>query len=95
MTTDTTERGFERLICTSLTGHPCEPAGKGEVSEPQAEYGGTGWTCGSPNDYNREYCVDLAQLRAFLVQTQLDAAQSLSLDEDGPTRRKFLARLQR
>ena len=94
MTTDTTERGFERLICTSLTGHPCEPAGKGEVSEPQAEYGGTGWICSNPGDYNREYCVDLLQLQCFLNETQPDAAESLSLDEDGPTQRKFLARLQ-
>lgn len=23
MTTDTTERGIERLICTALTGSPC------------------------------------------------------------------------
>ena len=25
MTTDTSERGLERVICTSLTGHPCDP----------------------------------------------------------------------
>ena len=25
MTTDTSERGLERLICTALAGHPCEP----------------------------------------------------------------------
>ena len=25
MTTDTSERGLERLICTALVGHPCEP----------------------------------------------------------------------
>ena len=25
MTTDTTERGLERLICTALTGAPCDP----------------------------------------------------------------------
>jgi hypothetical protein len=25
MTTDTTEQGLERLICTALTGHPCNP----------------------------------------------------------------------
>lgn len=24
MTTDTTERGLERLICTALTGSPCD-----------------------------------------------------------------------
>ena len=30
MTTDTTEKNLERLICTALTGSPCEPA-KGAV----------------------------------------------------------------
>ena len=25
MTTDTSERGLERHICTALTGHPCDP----------------------------------------------------------------------
>ena len=94
MTTDTTERGLERLICTALTGNPCEPAKKEKAFDPQAEYGGNGWICGSPYDYYREYCVDMAQLSAFLIQTQPEAAESLSLDEDNPTRRKFLARLQ-
>ena len=26
MTTDTSERGLERLICTALTGSPCDTA---------------------------------------------------------------------
>lgn len=34
------------------------------------------------------------QLTAFLHATQPEAAESLGLDGDGPTRRKFLARLQ-
>ena len=25
MTTDTSEKGLERLICTVLAGHPCDP----------------------------------------------------------------------
>ena len=94
MTTDTSERGLERLICTALTGHACDPPRAGEVAEPQPGYGGVGWTCGNPQDYDREYCVDLAQLRVFLGDTQPEKAGSLALDEDGPTRRKFLARLQ-
>ena len=55
---------------------------------------GWGWSPGSHHDYDREYCVDLAQLAAFLHATQQEAAEALTLDEDGPTRRKFLARLQ-
>ncbi len=94
MTTDTSERGLERLICTALTGHPCEPPKAGEVGELQVGYGGTGWTCGNPRDYDRQYCIDLAQLSVFLRETQPEVAESLALNEDGPTRRKFLARLQ-
>ena len=63
------------------------------VRERPAGYG-AGWICGDSQDYDREYCVDLAQLSAFLHATQPVAAESLGLDEDSPTRRKFLARLQ-
>ncbi len=94
MTTDTSERGLERLICTPLAGHPCEPPTAGTVAEPPAGYGGVGWSGGNFHDYDREYCVDLVQLSAFLRATQPQAAESLRLSEDGPTRRKFLARLQ-
>ena len=94
MTTDTSERGLERLICTALAGHPCEPPPAANTSgEPSASYGGRGWSGGSHHDYDREFCVDLAQLAAFLRESQPEAADSLSLDEDSPTRRKFLARL--
>ncbi len=94
MTTDTSERGLERLICTALAGHPCEPPAAGTVAEPPAGYGGVGWSGGNFRDYDREYCVDLVQLSAFLHSTQPKAAASLGLSEDSPTRRKFLARLQ-
>ena len=53
-----------------------------------------GWLPGDPADYDREYCVDLVQLRAFLHSTQPEVAEALDLDSDSPTRRKFLARLQ-
>ena len=94
MTTDTSERGLERLICTALAGHACDPPQAGQVSEPHAGYGGVGWSGGSSHDYDREFCVDRVQLAAFLRATQPEAAESLALDEDSPTRRKFLARLQ-
>ena len=91
MTTDTSEQGLERLICTVLAGHPCDPSSPDNlVSVP----GGVGWIGGNHHDYNREYCVDLVQLSAFLSVTQPETAESLSLDEDNPTRRAFLARLQ-
>ena len=93
MTTDTSERGLERLICTALTGQPCDTTQEGVVRERPSSYG-SGWVCGDPQDYDREYCVDLAQLSAFLCTTQTKAAESLDLGQDSPTRRKFLARLQ-
>ena len=86
--TDTSERGLERLICTALAGHPCEPPAAGAVAEPPAGYGGAGWSGGSYLDYDREWCVDLVQLAAFLRDTQPEAAEALALDEDGTTRRK-------
>ena len=67
---------------------------EGGVSKPPTPYGGTGWLYGHAEDYNREYCVDLAQLSAFLLETQPEIAEGLDLGQDGPTRRKFLARLQ-
>ena len=94
MPTDTSERGLEHLICKALTGDPCDPPAACAVGEPPTGYGGVGWSCGNHYDYNREYCVDLVQLRAFLNTTQPEAAAALRLTEDGPTRRKFLARLQ-
>jgi hypothetical protein len=91
--TDTSEKGLERLICTVLAGHPCDPTHPGDLRERPAIYG-VGWVGGDANDYDREYCVDLAQLSRFLQKTQPEAAEALDLGEDGPTRRKFLARLQ-
>jgi type I restriction enzyme, R subunit len=87
--TDTSERGLEQLICKGLTGYPCNP---GEPPAPLPA--GAGWICGVPADYDREYCVDLLQWSAFLSATQPDLVEALALDEDGPTRRRFLARLQ-
>ena len=43
---------------------------------------------------DRDHCFDLVQLTAFLRATQPVASDSLGLSEDGPVRRKFLARLQ-
>ena len=94
MTTDLTERGLERLICKALTGDPCDPPSGATVREPPPGYGGVGWSPGNHHDYDRGYCVDVVQLSAFLDTTQPDSAPALRLDEDCPTRRKFLTRLQ-
>jgi type I restriction enzyme R subunit len=93
VTSDTSERGLERLICTAMTGAPCDCGDANGVAERPAAYG-AGWICGDPAGYDRDYCVDLAQLRAFLIETQPRIAEALDLDVDGPTRRKLLARFQ-
>ena len=93
MTTDTSEKGLEDLICAALTGSDGRPTPGGMARERPASYG-AGWIPGDPQDYDREYCVDLAQLSAFLQETQPDLAPSLDLGEDSPARRRFLARLQ-
>ena len=93
MTTDTSERGLERLICTALTGAACDSDDLRQARERPSSYS-VGWICGDPRDYDRDYCVDLAQLSVFLHDTQPDAAESLDLYGDSPTRRRFLARLQ-
>ena len=52
-----------------------------------------GWHPGETNDYDRGACLDLAHLAAFLASTQPETASALSLDQDTPTRRQFLARV--
>ena len=64
------------------------------MAKPPTGYGGVGWSGGNFHDYDREYCIDLVQLSAFLCTTQPQATESLGLSEDNPTRRRFLARLQ-
>jgi type I restriction enzyme, R subunit len=95
MTSDTSEKGLETLICIAMTGSPCLAASApGIAAEPPVTLGGTGWIAGNAFDYDREYCVDLGQLSAFLHETQPDVVGSLDLGQDSPTRKKFLARLQ-
>jgi type I restriction enzyme R subunit len=50
MSTLPSERALERLICTALTGHPCEPAKPDWVEKPPTAYGGVGWLGGTSQD---------------------------------------------
>jgi len=101
MSTDTSEKGLESLIVAAMTGRTtAEPpayeavhdASRAPVGQRAASV--SDWIPGSPEDYDREYTVDLVQLRAFLRTTQKEAAEALDLFQDSPARRKFLARLQ-
>ena len=94
MTTDTTEHGLETLICDALTGADSSPAPDDGAHERPPSYG-AGWILGDAHDYDREHCLDLAHLSAFLRDTQPVVADSLDLGQNSPARRKFLARLQR
>ena len=91
MTTDTTEHGLEQRVCALLT-HRADAPAAADVRERPATYE-PGWLNGHSADYDREHCIDLAQLTAFLKTTQPHLADALVLDADSPTRRKFLARL--
>ena len=93
MTTDTSENSLESLICAALTGYPRSPAAKGTFRQRLVDHGPY-WMHGDPGDYDREHCVDLAQLSDFLHDTQPEAAAPLDLTQDSHVRRRFLARLQ-
>lgn len=96
MKTDTSEKGLESLIVAAMAGQAAgeaPPLDEG-ISLIRERYGGTGWIPGRAEDYDREFCVDLPQLSAFLHATQPKVAEALDLANDSPTRRKFLARLQ-
>ncbi len=53
----------------------------------------SGWIAGSPSDYEREFCFDLAQLIPFLQATQPKVVEAFNLTEDQIRRKKFLSRL--
>ena len=94
MTTDTSEKGLESLIVKAMTGRAWPDEGAPDTAaQPPAPYGGTGWLNGRPEDYNREWCLDLAQLVAFLRTTQPKLDEALDLGNDSPMRRAFLSRL--
>jgi type I restriction enzyme R subunit len=67
---------------------------KGLESLIVADMTAAGWIRGAGEDYNREYAVDLPQLNAFVQAAQEPLVAVFNLDEDGPVRQKFLARLQ-
>ena len=95
--TDTSEKGLETLIMRHMTGTDGLGLTPNSVAERQPAYGGTGYTAGSPQDYDRAHALDVAQLFAFLRATQPAAFTKLALtDPNDPkdiNRLKLLARL--
>ena len=67
---------------------------KGLESLMVADMQAFNWLLGDPKDFDREFAVDLVQLRVFIEVTQEPLIAAFELNIDGPVRQKFLARLQ-
>ncbi len=97
MSTDVTEKGLETLIMRHMTGTDGLAVPPNRVAERPPAYGGTGYTAGSAQDYDRAHALDVPQLFAFLRATQPDAFKKLAMadanDAKEINRLKFLARL--
>ena len=97
MTTDTSEKGLESVIVRHMTGTDGLGVVQNRVAERPPPYGGTGYTAGSPLDYDRAHALDVAQLFAFLRVTQPDTFAKLVIvdtnDARDINRLKFLTRL--
>ena len=97
MTTDTSEKGLETLIMRHMTGTDGLAVVPNRVAERPPPYGGTGYTAGSAQDYDRAHALDVPQLFAFLRATQPEVFKKLALvdadDAKDINRLKFLARL--
>jgi len=95
MPTKMNEASLEAQIVADMTGLAAAEVGiRPSVAESPAPYAGAGYLQGDPNDYDPQHALDLVKLSAFLDATQAEIASQLSLGEETPARRKFLARLQ-
>lgn len=90
MKTDTSEKGLEALITAAMTGQTSTAEGAGAKPDGAKVH----WLQGDPHDYDRAWTVDIVQLRTFIAATQPTLVTALDIENDSPTRQKFLARLQ-
>ncbi len=91
MPTDTTERGLESVIVGWLTGQRGDETG-GIAELPtayDADYG-----LGQSDDFDPDHAIDTRQLFDFLAATQPDEITKVNAGTPGPSRTKFLDRLQ-
>jgi len=95
MTTDTSEKGLETIIMRHMTGTDGIAVPPNSVAERRLPYGGTGYTAGSAQDYDRDHAADVPLLFAFLCATQPESFKKLAMTDDPKdiNRLKFLARL--
>ena len=95
MKSDTSEGGLETLIVAEMTGTRGVQPVASEVREPADPLAALRyWQIGDPKDYDRAWTLDLVQFTDFIRATQPALVGALSLDDDTPTRQKFLGRLQ-
>jgi type I restriction enzyme, R subunit len=90
--TDISEFGLEALIVAEMTGARRGPTAAGVREDGAAAL--RDWLLGDPRDYDRGWTIDLHQFTEFVRATQPALIGAFSLDDDTPTRQKFLARLQ-
>jgi type I restriction enzyme R subunit len=70
MTTDTSENGLEQLIVAAMTTPPPTAyTANSDIADTQLRAPSC-WLTGNPQDYLREYALDLLQLQLFLQATQ-------------------------
>jgi type I restriction enzyme R subunit len=97
MTTDISEKGLETLIMRHMTATDGLAVAPKILAEWPPPYGGTGYTAGSAQDYDRAHALDVPQLFAFLRATQPEAFKKLAITDSNDAkdinRVKFLARL--
>ena len=89
--TDTSERGLESVLVAWLTGQPDGPAGG--IAELPAAYDAD-YRPGHSDDFDADHALDTHQLFAFLAATQPDELAKVNAAAPGPSRTKFLDRLQ-
>ncbi|MGN6270264.1 MAG: type I restriction endonuclease subunit R [Sphingomonas sp.] len=95
MKSDTSEGGLEALIVAEMTGTRGVQPVASIVREPSDALASLrNWQIGDPKDYDRAWTLDLVQFTDFIRATQPALVGALSLDDDTPTRQKFLGRLQ-
>lgn len=98
--TDTSERGLETLIVDALVGRPAAEGGLrvtpsvGETLDPAIAYRIGAFVEGNPKDYDRLHVLDTVKLIEFLKVTQPKVVEAFALEDEGPSREKFLSRIQ-
>lgn len=95
MRSDTSEGGLEALIVADMTGaRELQPVATSVHAPSDTLMALRYWLIGNPHDYDRAWTLDLVQFTEFIRATQPDLVGKLNLEDDSPTRQKFLGRLQ-